>query len=210
LFVPVWAGTTIYRRFPRLVAAKPQNNRKNNTMKKYTLIVTLITAASIRVCFCQSPSPTPTPPGVVCKLASRDVELYGFYGTKEIVAERVANVPMKLSERRQFLQITQSGRTDGAKTDVKLFEKQEDGSFKVTEWKNVKAPRLFDSIERAIIENKGMHCVGDACKKVLDKILGPGEPAKPLEAGASPKDAFTPSVDDISGDFGKSMIIFTC
>jgi len=177
-------------------------------MKKYTLIVTLITAASIRVCFCQSP--TPTPPGVVCKLASRDVELYGFYGTKEIVAERVANVPMKLSERRQFLQITQSGRTDGGKAEVKLFEKQNDGSFTVTEWKNVKAPGLFDAIERAIIENKGKHCVGEACKDVLGKILGPGKPAPPLGAAASPEEAFTPSVQEISGDFGKSMIIFTC
>jgi hypothetical protein len=177
-------------------------------MKRHILVVTLITAASIRVCFCQSP--TPTPPGAVCQRSSSDVELYGFYGTKEILAERVANVPMNLSERRQFLQITQSGRTDGAKADVKLFEKQTDGSFTVTEWTNLKAPGLFDMIERAIIENKGEHCVGEACKAVLVKMLGPGKPARPLEATASPKEAFTPSVQDASGDFVKSIVIFTC
>jgi len=176
-------------------------------MKKHILVVTLITAASIRVCFCQSP--TPTPPGAVCALASRDVELYGFYGTKEIVTERVANVPMNLSERRQFLQITQSGRTDG-KADVKLFEKQNDGSFKVTEWPEAKAQGLFDAIERAIIENKGKHCVGDECKAVLDKMLGPGKPAETLKADASPKEAFTPSVQHTSGDFVKSIVIFNC
>lgn len=180
-------------------------------MKKHTLIVTLITAASIRVCFCQSPTPSPTvEPKSVCRLSSTDVELYGFYGTKQIVADRVANVPMKLSERRQFLQITQSGRTDST-ADVKLFEKQEDGSFTVTEWKNVKAAGLFDTLERAIIDNKGYHCVGVACKDVLGKILGPGEDAGRLKADASPKEAFTPSVQDfISDDFGKSMLIFTC
>ena len=182
-------------------------------MKKHTLIVTLITAASIRVCFCQSPTPSPTvEPLSVCRHASRDVELYGFYGTKKIVEERVATVPMNFSERRQFLQITQSGRTDGAKTGVKLFEKQEDGSFTVTEWTNAKAQGLFDTIERAIIDNKGYHCVGEACKALLVEKLGPGKPAPPLKAGASPKEAFTPSVQwDISDDdFGKSIVILTC
>src|SRR5438128_663712 len=125
-------------------------------MKKHTLIVIVIIAGLIRVCFCQSPSPTAVVL-TVCPKASNDVELFGFYGTKEIVAERVANVPMNPSERRLFLQITQSGRTDDAKTDVKLFEKQKDGSFTVTRWTNAKAQGLFDTIERAIIDNKGKH-----------------------------------------------------
>jgi len=180
-------------------------------MKKHILVVTLITAASIRVCFCQSPTPSPTvEPLSVCSHASRDVELYGFYGTKKIVTERVANVPMNFSERRQFLQITQSGRTDGAKTDVKLFEKQKDGSFTVTEWTNAKAQGLFDTIERAIIDNKGYHCVGEACKAVLGKMLGPGETAATLAAPGSAKEAFTPSVQAVSGDFVKSIVILTC
>jgi hypothetical protein len=179
-------------------------------MKKHILVVTLIAAALLCSASAYDPTPTPSPLGAVCALSSRDVELYGFYGTKEIVAERVANVPMKLSERRQFLQITQSDRTDDAKADVKLFEKQNDGNFKVTEWTNAKAQGLFDTIERAIIENKGKHCVGDACKAVLDKMLGPGKTAESMAAAASPKEAFTPSVQAASGDFVKSMIIFTC
>jgi len=182
-------------------------------MKKHTLIVTLITAASIRVCFGQSPTPSPTvEPLTVCKHANRDIELYGFYGTKEIVTKGVATVPMNFSERRQFLQITQSGRTDGAKTDVKLFEKQEDGSFTVTEWTNAKAQGLFDTIERAIIDNKGYHCVGEKCKALLVEKLGPGTLAPPLKAGASPEEAFTPSVqwNTSKDEFGKSIVILTC
>jgi hypothetical protein len=182
-------------------------------MKKHILVVTLIAAGLIRVCFCQSPTPSPTvEPLTVCPRASRDVELYGFYGTKKIVAERVATVPMDFSERRQFLQITQSGRTEGAKTDVKLFERQKDGSFTVTQWTNAKAQGLLDTIERAIIDNKGYHCVGEKCKALLVEKLGPGEPAPPLKAGASPQEAFTPSVQwDISeDDFGKCIVILTC
>ena len=177
-------------------------------MKKHTLVVAIVAVASIRVCFCQSPpslSPLRT-----CELSSSDVELYGFYGTKKIVAKRVADVPMNLSERRQFLQITQSGRADGATTEVKLFEKQKDGSFGVTEWTKAKTPGLFDAIERAIIENKGKHCVGEAVKAVLVKKLGPGKTAASLASPASPKEAFTSSVHDASGDFVKSIIIFNC
>jgi len=178
-------------------------------MKKHALIVIVITAGLIRVCLCQSPSPT-AEEKTVCPRASNDVELFGFYGTKEIVAERVANVPMKPSERRLFLQITKSGRTDGGEADVKLFEKQKDGRFTVTEWPKAKAQGLFDTIEKAIIDNKGKHCVGEACKHELSKLLGPGEPAPTLKADASPKEAFTSSVQSISDDFGSSMIIFAC
>lgn len=177
-------------------------------MKKHILVVTLITAASVGACLCQSP--TPSPPRVVCQLASRDVELYGFYGTKKIVAERVANLPVNLSERRAFLQITESGRKSGAKIEVKLFERQQDGRIAVTKWTKAKAPGLFDAIDRAIFENKGKRCVGEAVKAVLIKVLGPGKSVAPLAPATSPKDAFAPSVQDASGDFAKSVIILNC
>jgi hypothetical protein len=179
-------------------------------MNRYILIFALVAVLSCPVGFCQSPSPTASM-GPVCELSSRDVEVYGFYGTKEIVAKRVANLPVNLSDRRLFLQITQSGRTDGEKIQVKLFEKQKNGSdFTVTEWKKGKAPGLFDAIDKAIIQNKGKQCVGEAIKAVLTKKLGPGRTLSPLGASTSPEAAFKPSVHDTSGDFIKSVVILGC
>lgn len=94
--------------------------------------------------------------------------------------------------------------------NVRLFEQQKNGGFSVTEWSNVKAVGLFDEVDKAIIENKGKDCVGEAMKAVLAKRLGQGKPLATLAALASPKDAFSPSVQDASGDFVKSVVIFGC
>jgi hypothetical protein len=179
-------------------------------MKKHILVVILIAGASLAVASAESPSPTASPMDTRCPENSVSVEVHSFYGKKETVTEKVANLPVNFPERRVFLQITQSGRTDGANTAVKLFEQQKDGSFTVTEWTKAKAPSLFDEIDGSIIKNKGKNCVGEAIKAVLTKKLGTGKPSTPLAAPTSPKDAFGPSVQDASGDFIKSVIIFGC
>jgi hypothetical protein len=186
-------------------------------MKKHILVVTLIAGASLAVAAAEDPSPSPSPspsptatPNLRCPQSSASVEVHGFYGSKETVTRKVAELPGNLSDRRVFLQLTKSGRTDGANTDVKLFEQQGDGSFTVTEWRKVKAPRLFDEIDDSCLKNKGKHCVGEAIKAVLKDKLGEGKTAAPLTAPVSPKDAFAPSVQDASEDFIKSLVLFGC
>jgi len=183
-------------------------------MNRYLPIVGLIAIAFTKIGFSQAPSPSPiasaspsaTAPPKRCLLSSRDVEAHTFYGTKDIVADRVPKLPVDLLDRRVFLQITESGE----KTDAKLFEQQQDGSFAITQWLKGKVPGLLDEIDRAIIKNKGIDCVGEAIKNVLKRKLGAGKPAGSLAAPASPKDAFLPSVQQASGEFIKTIMIILC
>jgi hypothetical protein len=190
-------------------------------MKKHILVVTLITGAYLAVTAAEdpypspslTPSPTATPGGggPRCTVNSASVEVHTFYGSKEVLTEKIANMPGDLSERRVFLQLTQSGRKDGAMTmtDVKLFE-EKDGGFAITQWTKAAAPDVFDKLDHAIIKNKGEKCVGEAMKDVLTKTLGTGKLLTPLTRPSSNKDAFGPSVQDASGDFIKSIVIFGC
>jgi hypothetical protein len=170
-------------------------------MKKNTVIVTVTAAALFSGVSVYAQR---------CTQNSASVEEHSFYGSKEIVTEKVAKMPVDLSERRVFLQITQSGRADGAKADVKMFEKQDDGSFAITQWTKATARDLFDKLDDAIIKNKGTNCVGKAMKDVLTKNLGTEKPGTPLSAPTSPTDAFGPSVQEASGDFIKTIVIFGC
>lgn len=191
-------------------------------MKKHYLVVTLLAGAALAVVAAEYPSPSPSvapsptvPPdggGPRCTLNSASVEVHTFYGTKEIVAEKIDKMPGDLSERRVFLQVTQSGRKEGAMTttDVKLFEGQKDGSLAITQWTKATAPDLLDKLDHAIIKNKGTNCVGEAMKEVLTKNIGTGKLLTPLAAPTSYKNAFGPSVQDASGDFLKTIIIFGC
>src|SRR5947207_12832841 len=101
-------------------------------MKKHILVVTLIAAALFIVisAYAQStPTPTPTSKGG-CLNASWNTELYGFCGAKPAILEKIARIPVKLSERRVFIQTTQ-GSSSG---EMKLYDRQQDGKSTVTTW----------------------------------------------------------------------------
>jgi hypothetical protein len=136
--------------------------------------------------------------------------LYGFYGKKETVIEKVTTLPVNLAERRVFVQITQSGRTDHATGDVRLFEQQKDGTFTVTQWATRQPSDIVAGIDKTIMDNKGRDCVGAAIKDLLTEKLGQGKALEPLAAPGSSKDAFSPSIQSASGDFIKTVIFFGC
>lgn len=199
-------------------------------MKQHISIFMLIAGASLVIAAAEDPSPTPyetpsptpymTPepsasPGpsvgpTRCPESSASVEVHTFYGRVKTVADKVAELRVNLSERRVFIQITQSGRTVSSKTSVKLFE-QKDGKFMITEWSGANISGLAQEIDDTIIRDKGKTCVGAAIKAVLNKKLRPTKPSESsLPATASPGEAFAPSVSTAEGDFIKTEVIFGC
>jgi hypothetical protein len=175
-------------------------------MKEHTLIVTLIAAASLGggSAYAQYPSPSATP--LSCLNASWNPEVYTFYGAKENVAEKVSRLPIKLSEHRVFVQITQGE----ARAQVKMFELQKDGTFTVTEWEGKDTSRLACDIDNAIIANKGVNCVGEQMKAAIVKALNKGKVSHSVAAPETPAAAFGHSIKAAKGDFIKSEIIVAC
>jgi hypothetical protein len=181
-------------------------------MNKHTLLAILLTASLVgRALAGPSPTPTPTPtpgasPGPGCKAASWSPELYSFYGAKNIILTNIANIRANLSERRVFLQVTQGESS----ADVRLYEQQKDGTFTVTEWTTKHTSRLLADIDKAIIANKGVNCVGEQVKGILAKELERGKVSKAVPAPASPEAAFAHSVKEVSGEFIRSTVIILC
>src|SRR5206468_2454870 len=115
---------------------------KTCPIQNLCLIALLLAACGLVSASAEDESPTPSvspsatasasPPGGgdACNYASWNPEVYSFYGAKENVAEKISRLPLKLSEHRVFVQITQGE----AWAQVKMFELQKDGTFTVTEW----------------------------------------------------------------------------
>src|SRR6478672_11491005 len=144
-------------------------------MKRHTLIVTLIASGSLAVAAAENPSPSPTlapspasPRGPRCQQKSWSPELYGFYGKKQTIIDKLAQIPTPISEHRVVVQITQGDATG----DVRLFEQQKDGTFTVTQWATRQPSDIVAGIDKTIMDNKGRDCVGAAIKEVLTKKLG--------------------------------------
>jgi len=154
-----------------------------------------------------SPSASASPPGVpACNNASWNPEVYSFYGAKENVAEKVSRLPLKLSEHRVFVQITQGE----AWAQVKMFELQKDGTFTVTEWEGKDTSRLACDIDKAIMANKGVNCVGEQMKAAIVKALNKGKVSNSVAAPETPAAAFGHSIKAAKGDFIKSEVIVAC
>jgi hypothetical protein len=178
-------------------------------MKKHTIIAALIAAAWVGGTSAETPYPQATPetsPGPRCKAQSWNPEQYTFYGEKKVTVEKLGNIPTRLSDHRMFLQVTQ-GKSSA---DVKFYEQEKDGTSTVTEWTTKETSTLLDKIDRAIVANEGVDCVGKQLKGVLRKELGNGKVTNGVTVPDSPQAAFGPSVDQASGDFIKSTLIILC
>ena len=154
-----------------------------------------------------SPSAYPSPDGTdACNYQSWNPEIYCFYGAKENITEKVSRLPLKLSEHRVFVQITQGE----AWAQVKMFELQKDGTFTVTEWEGKDTSRLAWDIDKAIMANKGVNCVGEQMKAAIGKALNKGKVSHSVAAPETPAAAFGHSIKAAKGDFIKSEVIVAC
>jgi hypothetical protein len=154
-----------------------------------------------------SPSAYPSPDGTdACNYQSWNPEIYCFYGAKENITEKVSRLPLKLSEHRVFVQITQGE----AWAQVKMFELQKDGTFTVTEWEGKDTSRLACDIDKAIMANKGVNCVGEQMKAAIGKALNKGKVSHSVAAPETPAAAFGHSIKAAKGDFIKSEVIVAC
>jgi hypothetical protein len=178
-------------------------------MKKHTLFSTLTFAALLASGWAYAQSPTPSPTiteNRECRTSSWNPELYTFYGTRDAIIEKLASIPVKPSERRVFVQLTQGD----SGINVRLYEQQKNNKFTVTEWTGKQVPGLQPDIDAAIIANKGVNCVGEQVKKVLLDELHQGKVKEEVPAPASPEAAFAHPVKDATGDFVKTTIIVLC
>jgi len=191
---------------------------KTCPIQNLCLIALLLAACGLVSASAEDESPTPSvspsatasasPPGGgdACNYASWNPEVYSFYGAKENVAEKISRLPLKLSEHRVFVQITQGE----AWAQVKMFELQKDGTFTVTEWEGKDTSRLACDIDKAIMVNKGVNCVGEQMKAAIVKALNKGKVSNSVAAPETPAAAFGHSIKAAKGDFIKSEVIVAC
>lgn len=174
-------------------------------MKTPILIIAAMSAALLGSAFGEEPSPSP--PIDACNYSSWNPDAYCFYGEKAKIVDKLSNLSTaKLSERRVYLQITQ-GESSG---DVKLYERQKNGTFTVTEWTTPDTSHLLTEFDKVIIANKGVNCVGEQIKSLLGKELKQGKVSEGVAPPESFKAAFAHSVNAAKGAFIRSMVLLAC
>lgn len=142
-----------------------------------------------------------------CKNSSWNTELYGFCGGKAAMIKRIEAIPVDLSKRRVFVQITQGSKSG----EVKLFERKGNNNmFTLTKWKSEGTFKLLPKIDTTIFENKGVNCVGEKVIGVLKKELKkPTEDPQDVEV-SSPAAAFSESVENAEDEPVRTTVWILC
>jgi hypothetical protein len=179
--------------------------------KQIAALILSISLLSLARASDPSPTETPTPtqsPIIMggCNLASWNTELYRFYGSRDAMIESVSKLPAEILTRRVFIQVTQGDSS----AKITLYERQADDTFTVTQWTERQTSHLLAEIDRAIVANKGVNCVGEQVQNVLYKELGKGEMVAGVAAPVSAKAAFAHSLKETKGLFMQTAIWVLC
>jgi hypothetical protein len=178
-------------------------------MKKDTRIAILLAAALLGGAPVNAQNPTPTISPIMgrdCTQQSQNTEFYGFCGAKAVTLEKVEGLPTEIVKRRVFIQITQ-GSSSG---EVKLYERQKDGTFTVTIWSTAQTSGVLGDVDKTMFENKGVNCVGEQVTAVLRKKLGTGNVTTGVAAPETPAAAFSHSIKDAKGEFVRTVVVVLC
>jgi hypothetical protein len=143
---------------------------------------------------------------VGCEAASWSPEVYTFYGDSDTIGKKIDTISVTLSERRTFVQVTESKGF----AEVKFFEKRSDGNYDVQTWRGKSVDALTAKLDKAIVDNKGVNCVGEQTKALLKKTLPKTDTKDAVPAPASTRAAFFHSVKEAGGDFIKTTIYILC
>lgn len=104
--------------------------------------------------------------GVGCEAESWSPEVISFYGDAETIIRKLGKFEMNLSGRRVFALLV-----EGAKdSEIRVFERTSPGKYSVSVWQGALTPVLRTNIDKAIIDNKGVHCVGEQTKAIVSQM----------------------------------------
>ncbi len=143
--------------------------------------------------------------GPGCEEESWSPEVISFYGDAETIIRKLGKFEMNLSGRRVFALLVE-GAND---SEIRVYERKSPGRYSVSLWKGAMTPGLRSNIDKAIIENKGVHCVGEQTKAIVTQMPDLRTESD-IPAPATATAAFAHPIRNSSGPYLRSTVYLLC
>src|SRR5262245_37003327 len=104
--------------------------------------------------------------GPGCEEESWSPEVLAFYGDSDAILRKLDKFDMSLPRRRVFIFHLETDK----EAEVAFFERASKTTHRVFRWKGRPSGKLVDQINKAIIANKGVACVGEQTKAIVSKL----------------------------------------
>jgi hypothetical protein len=96
-----------------------------------------------------------------CAVSGWQAEEHVFFGTPEMIAEKVQSIPLGTGRRLFYAAVEHTGSSK-----VYAYEHKEDGTYDVKVADTNSADAFNQAVGKAIYANKGQSCVGEAIQSL--------------------------------------------
>ena len=146
-------------------------------------------------------------PSAACSEASFAPEVQQFYGTPGSIQRKLQDASMQLERRRVYLLLVESD--DSAQ--LTLFDRvsAEDPLVRVSQWQGASAGALREELSAAIMQNRGIACIGEQSKRMVLAKFEPHELAR-ISAPITARAAFSHLLNVYQGQYIRTTVFLLC
>jgi hypothetical protein len=122
--------------------------------------------------------------GPGCEEQSWSPEVISLYGDPETIIAKLDSINRDLTTRRVYM-FTLESKTNA---EIAFYERTSPQKVSISRWKGKSDQAFHSTVHKAIIENKGVHCVGEQTKSIvssLPKLKKDEDIAAPVNAKAA-------------------------
>jgi hypothetical protein len=143
--------------------------------------------------------------GVGCEEESWSPEVISFYGDAGTIVRKLGKFEMNLSGRRVFALLVEGSKD----SEIRVYERSKPGLYSVSLWKGALTPTLRSNIDKAIIDNKGVHCVGEQTKAIVGQ-MPELRTESDIPAPASATAAFAHPIRNMGDAYVRATVYLLC
>lgn len=134
-------------------------------------------------------------------------EEYSLFGKASDLQSKISAIDADLSKRKIFVVTIED--EDG--TEAFLYRRgDEEGKMQLTHWVGLEKEGIRASIENAIVENKGIQCVGEQTKSLLDGLDAEPKDNESIQAPANLKAIVSHAIQARGESYVRLSLILLC
>jgi hypothetical protein len=192
---------TLIQPVPGMPAAKQVGSvhfGKEKTMKYLKMSVASLCVMVLTVSvYAQNPGP--------CSNMSFQPEVLTFYGDSATVLKKMDDFKMQLPARRVYMFMLETAGS----AELSLYERTDDNKTKVSHWQGTSIADLRERISSGLLENRGIACVGEQTKSLVQAKLSPKNLGT-IPAPVSARAAFGHTVKAYGEDYIRVTVFLLC
>jgi hypothetical protein len=104
--------------------------------------------------------------GAGCAEESWSPEVISLYGDAETIIDKLDGIKRELSSRRVYIFTLEAAR----RAEIAYYESSAPGKVSIHRWSGQSDDSFHNTVHKAIIDNKGVHCVGEQTKAIVSKL----------------------------------------